>query len=106
MRAYIAKRINFSISVEPPAAIMIPVPLRVYDETIRVMKCAVQKAKLGHREKLSAIKQLDIEARKLERAARGPSLASFVASESHMSPLFDGRSVFGWEGQQKKLRNP
>ena len=83
-----------------------PVPIRVYDETIRVMKSAVQKAKLGQQEKLSAIKQLDVEARKLERAARGPSLASFVANESDRSPLFDGRSVFGWEGQLKKLRNP
>ena len=32
-----------------------PVPLRVYDETIRVLKSAVRKAKLGREEELAAI---------------------------------------------------
>jgi uncharacterized protein len=83
-----------------------PVPIRVYDETIRVMKSAVQKAKLGQQEKLTALKRLDIEARKLERVAQGPSLASFVARESDRSHIFDGRSVFGWEGETKKFAQP
>jgi hypothetical protein len=83
-----------------------PVPIRVYDETIRVMKSAVQKAKLGQQDKLTALQRLDNEARELERVAQGPSLASFVAREGHLSHIFDGRSVFGWEGQPKKLRNP
>ena len=69
-----------------------PVPIRVYDETIRVMKSAVQKAKLGRQEELTALKRLDIEARKLERVARGPSLACFVGSEIDRSHIFDGRS--------------
>jgi hypothetical protein len=81
-----------------------PVPIRVYDETIRVMKSAVQKAKLGRQEELTALKRLDIEARKLERVARGPSLACFVGSEIDRSHIFDGRSVFGWECPPKKLR--
>ena len=72
-----------------------PVPIRVYDETIRVMKSAVQKAKLGRQEELTALKRLDVEARKLERVASGPSLASFVGSEIDRSHIFDGRSVFG-----------
>jgi hypothetical protein len=81
-----------------------PVPIGVYDETIRVMKSAVQKAKLGRQEELTALKRLDIEARKLERVARGPSLACFVGSEIDRSHIFDGRSVFGWECPPKKLR--
>ena len=32
-----------------------PVPTRVYDETIRVLKSAVQEAKLGNEEELSEI---------------------------------------------------
>ena len=32
-----------------------PVPLRVYDETIRVLKSAVQNAKLGRGEELGAL---------------------------------------------------
>ena len=79
-------------------------PIGVYDETIRVMKSAVQKAKLGRQEELTALKRLDIEARKLERVARGPSLSLFVGTEINRSYIFDGRSVFGWEGLPKKLR--
>ena len=46
-----------------------PVPLRVYDQTIQVLKSAVQKAKLGGAEELSALKRLDEQARQLERHA-------------------------------------
>jgi uncharacterized protein len=74
-----------------------PVSIRVYDETIRVMKSAVRNAKLGRDEEMQALKRLDDQARRLERAARGPSLESFIASERAASPLLDGRSVFGWE---------
>ena len=48
------------------------VPLKVYDETIRVLKSAVQKAKLGQDEALVALQRLDEEARRLERVAKGP----------------------------------
>ena len=49
-----------------------PVPLRVYDETIRVLKSAVQNAKLGRDEELGALQRLDDQARRLERHAVGP----------------------------------
>jgi hypothetical protein len=74
-----------------------PVPLKVYDETIRVMKSAVLKAKLGREEEMQALKRLDSQARRLERTAEGPSLESFIAVERAVSPSLDGRSVFGWE---------
>jgi hypothetical protein len=74
-----------------------PVPLKVYDETIRVMKSAVLKAKLGRDEEMQALKRLDSQARQLEASAEGPSFQSFVAAERAASPALDGRSVFGWE---------
>jgi uncharacterized protein len=74
-----------------------PVPIKVYDETIRVLKSAVQKAKLGQSEELEALRRLDREARQLERTATGPSLDAFVANERARSPALNGRSVFGWE---------
>jgi uncharacterized protein len=74
-----------------------PVPLKVYDETIRVLKSAVQKAKLGHSEELQALRRLDDQARLLERTATGPSLEVFIAGERNRSAALDGRSVFGWE---------
>jgi uncharacterized protein len=74
-----------------------PVPLKVYDETIRVMKSAVIKAKFGRDEEMQALQRLDRQARRLESAAQGPTLASFLAAERAASPALDGKSVFGWE---------
>jgi uncharacterized protein len=74
-----------------------PVPIKVYDETIRVLKSAVRNAKLGHTEELQALRRLDDQARQLERTAEGPSLEVFIAQERALSPAFEGRSVFGWE---------
>jgi uncharacterized protein len=74
-----------------------PVPLKVFDETIRVMKSAVLNAKLGRDEEMQALKRLDSHARQLEAQAEGPSLESFIAVERAASPGLDGRSVFGWE---------
>jgi hypothetical protein len=74
-----------------------PVPLKIYDETIRVVKSAVLKAKLGREEEMQALRRLDSQARLLEGRSKGPSFESFVASERAASPALDGRSVFGWE---------
>jgi len=79
-----------------------PVPIKVYDETIRVLKSAVQGAKLGRDEEMQALKRLDHQARQLERTATGPSFDAFVAAERHRSPSLDGRSIFGWEAELSK----
>jgi len=78
-----------------------PVPIKVYDETIRVLKSAVQSAKLGRDEEMQALKRLDDQSRQLERSAQGPSVEAFIADERAASPSFDGRSVFGWEAELK-----
>jgi hypothetical protein len=72
-----------------------PVPIKVYDETIRVLKDAVTKAKLGQAEELAAIRRLDTEARRLERAAAGPSVPEFIATERARSHRYGGMTVFG-----------
>jgi uncharacterized protein len=77
-----------------------PVPLRVYDQTIQVLKSAVQKAKLGRAEELGALKRLDDQARLLERHATGPTVQDLIAEERQRSPSYGGRSVFGWEHGQ------
>jgi hypothetical protein len=74
-----------------------PVPIKVYDETLRVMKAAVEAAKLGQDDKIFALKRLDDQSRKLEATASGPSFDAFVAEERLRSPDYGGRSVFGWE---------
>jgi hypothetical protein len=72
-----------------------PVPLRVYDETIRVLKSAVEKAKLGATEEMAALQRLDDQARQLESAASGPSFERIVVEERARSGAYGGRTVFG-----------
>ena len=74
-----------------------PVPIKVYDETIRVLKSAVQNAKLGRDEEMQTLQRLDQQARQLERTANGPSFEDFVDAELKASPALGGRSAFGWE---------
>ena len=74
-----------------------PVPIRVYDQTIGVLKSAVQKAKLGREEELGALKRLDDQARCLERNVSGPHLETLIAKERLDSHIYGGRSVFNWE---------
>jgi hypothetical protein len=74
-----------------------PVPTKVYDQTIGVLKSAVVKAKLGQDEELAALKRLDAQARRLERHVSGPSVEAHIAKERANSHLYGGRSVFGWE---------
>ncbi len=74
-----------------------PVPLKVYDHTIEVLKRAVRKAKLGQSEELAAVKRLDEQARRIEQHASGPSVAALFAEERARSHQYGGRSVFGLE---------
>jgi uncharacterized protein len=78
-----------------------PVPLRVYDQTIQVLKSAVQSAKLGREEELAALKRLDDQARLVERHASGPPVEELIAQEQRLSHCYGGRSVFGWEHPPK-----
>ncbi|WP_421914469.1 DUF763 domain-containing protein [Mesorhizobium sp.] len=74
-----------------------PVPLKVYDETIGVLKSAVQKARLGREEEVEALRRLDDQSRQVERYVTRPSLKEIIAGEFDQSHLLGGRSVFGWE---------
>ncbi len=70
-----------------------PVPLKVYDETIRVLKDAVTQAKLGNDEKLAAVRRLDEQARALERVATGASFESLIEDERRRAGAYGGRTV-------------
>ena len=78
--------------------------LRVYDQTIRVLKSAVQRAKLAREEELAALKRLDDQARLIERHTPGPPVEELIAQEQRLSHSYGGRSVFGWEHPPKDLR--
>jgi uncharacterized protein len=70
-----------------------PVPIKVFDATIRLLKNAVYRAKMGSSEELAAIKRLDSQARALESSVTGPAFESFAADERMKSAGFGGRTV-------------
>ncbi|HXU70243.1 MAG TPA: DUF763 domain-containing protein [Polyangia bacterium] len=70
-----------------------PVPLRVYDQTIAVMRRAVDAARLGNDERLAAIRRLDAEARRLESVATAPAFDDYVADNHAHSDEYGGRTV-------------
>jgi len=72
-----------------------PVPLKVYDETIKVMREAVDRARLGNDDRLHALRKLDLQSRILERAAGGLSWEQLVTREREESWRYGGRTVMG-----------
>jgi uncharacterized protein len=70
-----------------------PVPLKVYDATLGVLKRAVERAHLGSSETLGALRRLDEQARLLEACASGPSFDAHVAAERSQSGFYGGRRV-------------
>ncbi|MFN2548866.1 MAG: DUF763 domain-containing protein [Myxococcales bacterium] len=80
-----------------------PVPLRVYDRTISVLKQAVSAARLGNTEKLEAIRRLDDQARRLEGSVCGPSLETHIERERELSGEYGGRDVGGPARKQLDL---
>ncbi len=72
-----------------------PVPLRVYDRTLGVLRQAVDRAKLQQSDKLHALKRLDQQARVLDGVALGQPLEVILKRERSLSHLYGGRTVFG-----------
>ena len=74
-----------------------PVPLKVYDQTLAVMKSAIQNAKLGRAEELAAIRRLDDQARRVDTSIGGPAVEEVIGQERQRSRAYGGMSVFGPE---------
>ena len=73
-----------------------PVPLKIYDQTIETLKASVEKAKVGDRDKIEAIKKLSSLALELERHFQPKNfLDDVIHHEREQSYLYDGRTVFG-----------
>ena len=95
---------RFSLALGGKDGHPFPVPIKVYDETLRVLKSAVGRARLGREEALAALKRLDDQARRLEAVANGPSFASHVAAEREASHAYGGRTVAGWAAPTSSSR--
>ena len=73
-----------------------PVPLKIYDESIRVLGDAIEKSKLGYTEKSECIKRLNATARQIE--ANCDPQADFEATLAHErenSHAWGGRTCSG-----------
>ncbi|MFA4304818.1 DUF763 domain-containing protein, partial [Xanthomonas perforans] len=72
-----------------------PVPTRVLDHTIGVLKQAMQQARLGNDERLQAIARLDAQARRLEASAQGPTVDDYIAQERRDAHRYGGGGAVG-----------
>jgi uncharacterized protein len=71
-----------------------PVPLKVYDETLRVLRRAVDRAKLGNDDKLAALRRLDEASRRLESVAEKEyDFEAHVRKERSLSSEWGGRTA-------------
>lgn len=75
-----------------------PVPVNVYDETIDVLKKAIDKAKIGNTDKQQAIKSLHQIARNAEKNfVPNMDFEKVIEQEREESWKYGGRTVFGKE---------
>jgi hypothetical protein len=73
-----------------------PVPLKVYDETINVLKTSIEKSKIGNSDKQQAIKQLSIIASRIEKNFEpAPFFDEVIQKERNESYKHGGMTVFG-----------
>jgi uncharacterized protein len=73
-----------------------PVPTKVYDETINILRDSVEKAKIGVSDKQKAIKNLAHVAQMLEESfTPTESVQKVIAKERAESYKHGGRTVFG-----------
>jgi len=74
-----------------------PVPTKVYDETIGMLKDAVHRAKIGNTDKLKAVKKLTVLAQKAEKGfTPNTNFEALVKKENEESYKYGGRSIFGF----------
>ncbi len=80
-----------------------PVPLTTYDESIAVLRRALDAARLGHSEKVDGFRRLDKLARTVE-AKREPfaDFAKAIEHERTISQSIGGRTVFDDRSRAKK----
>ena len=83
-----------------------PVPTKVYDQTIAVLKAAVARARLGQDERLDAIRRLDREVRRLERHATRTVAAAVRSGRTALLARLWRPQRLGWERPKPQLQEP
>lgn len=83
-----------------------PVPIKVYDKSISVLRDAVSKARLGNADKLEAIRSLDRFVRRAEESDPHVDFDAYIAHERAISRQYCGRTVFGYCGNGAARKTP
>jgi uncharacterized protein len=84
-----------------------PVPLKVYDESMGVLRRALNAAKLGHTAKLEGLSRLDTFTRKIEsQRAPDADIDATIEYERGISRSLGGRTVFDDQPQRRSPRRP
>ena len=84
-----------------------PVPLKTYDESLGILRRALNAAKVGHTEKLEGFRRLDKLTRNVE--ANLDPVADFTAALAHereISPSLGGRTVYDKPRKVKTRTKP
>ena len=77
-----------------------PVPQKTYDESISVLRCSLDAAKLGDKEKLEGFRRLEQFTRGIEtRCQPEANFEAAIAHEHKISPSLDGRTAL--DGREK-----
>ena len=71
-----------------------PVPLKIYDESIRVLRDSIEKSKLGYKDKSDCIRRLHAAALNVERnCAPEVDFDAAIRYEREHSKEWDGKTV-------------
>jgi hypothetical protein len=83
-----------------------PVPLKVYDETIGVLRTSIEKAKLGMTERQKALQQLSVLAQQVEKSfAPKPFFDDVLTKEREDSYKYGGMTVMGKAKPLKSIQH-
>jgi hypothetical protein len=84
-----------------------PVPLKTYDESLDVLRTALDAARAGDREKLDGFRRLEAFARAVEeRCEPRADFDALLAHENAISASLDGRSVFDDRAERRRRPEP
>jgi len=98
---------RFSFAHGGKNATPFPVPTRIYDETINALRDSVEKARIGDKEKSTAIKKLTGIAQRAEAGfeVNDPDFKALLAKEKRDSHKYGGRTLSGYVKPEKTKDN-
>lgn len=89
---------RFAMAYGSKGGMPFPVPTKVYDESISMLRTAVDQAKIGQSDKQKAIQKLSSLARKLEERDEGEvEFDQIIEREKKNSWKYGGRTMKGFE---------